>query len=136
MKFVKTLVEAGAEINLRDNNQSTAFYWGIYSSNLEILKYLHENGAQLVTTNVVGRTPLVKSAYLCKPDVMKWLLEFQEVRDSIHMVDMNKRNVVHSACWGPKGGRKGKMNNGVLFYDSPECLQYLLDLGVDVSIPQ
>ena len=128
MRYVKELVDMGADIKWNDNNGSSVLYWGIYSSSLEVLEYLRSLGAKLVTTNVIGRTPLIKAAYLCKYDVMKWLLGFEEVKDTIFMGDKNERNVIHSSCWGPKGGRKGKLMNSIILDDSPECLEYLLDM--------
>lgn len=121
-----------ADPNIRDRDQSTALYWGVYWSSLEVLKALERHGAKLHVYNHIGRTPLIKSAYLNRPNIVKWLLGFDEIKQNINFSDNKGRTAVHACCWGPKGGRYGKVQNGVAVSDSGASLELLLNAGAEV----
>lgn len=76
------------------------------------------------TMNQIKRTPLIKAAYLDKPDAVKWLLEHEVIRKGIDHQDNRGRSAIHAACWGPRGGREGKKNGGRPFLIVPKVLNY------------
>lgn len=47
LKMVKLLVSYGAHINLKDNHHFSALHYATLGNNLDIIKYLIENGALL-----------------------------------------------------------------------------------------
>ena len=55
---VRTLVEAGAEVNARQGDGSTALHWASYRDNREIAALLVRAGAEVNATNDLGATPL------------------------------------------------------------------------------
>lgn len=84
--------------------------------------------------NHISRSPLIKACFLNKPDIVEWLLQFEETLKYINAADLKKRSAIHAACWGPKGGREGKKAGMITITDSPESLKLLLKHGADVSI--
>ena len=132
-EMMERLVKMGADVNAADKNGSNCFSWGIFSSTLPVLKWLAEHGARMGFQNFIKRSPLIKACFLNKPEVVKWLLEFEEVRKGLHFQDNRGRSALHAACWGPKGGRDGKKTGKTILNDSPKSLEYLLEAGVDVN---
>lgn len=133
-RMIEKLISMGADVNAVDKFKSSVFYCAIYSSDVKSLEILKENGAHLDTMNKIKRTPLIKAAYLRKPDAVKWLLQFDVIKETMNHRDNRGRGAIHAACWGPKGGREGKKNGGKIILDSPESLELLLDAGADVSL--
>lgn len=133
IEFISRLISMGADLNVRDKNESTCFYWAVYTSNLEVLKYLANAGAKMYSKNLIRRSPLIKACFLNKPDIVKWLLKFEEVREHVNLRDNRGRTALHAACWGDKGGREGKVVAGELLHDSPESIEPLIEAGADVT---
>lgn len=55
-EIAKMLVEAGADINALNNNGETPIMSDTYNNNIEKIKYLASNGADLTIKNNKGRT--------------------------------------------------------------------------------
>ena len=49
---LKSLIENGAKINLKDNNGNTALYYAIYHNSFDATKYLLENNADIKSNDV------------------------------------------------------------------------------------
>lgn len=58
MKFVKTLVEIGADVNLKDNDGWTALHFATATKQYDIAKYLMTVGADMKATTNDGLKPL------------------------------------------------------------------------------
>jgi hypothetical protein len=86
----------------------------------------------MIVKNLISRSPLIKACFLNRPEVVEWLLQFEETRKYINVGDLRKRAAIHAACWGPKGGRDGKRAGDLVLSDSPESLKLLLEYGADV----
>lgn len=63
-----------------------------------------------------------------------YLKVLEENKERIHWRDDRGRGAIHSSCWGPKGGRQGKINGGKTIYDCDKCLEFLLNAGADVRL--
>lgn len=79
-KMIKRIIEAGADIELRDGDGSTALNYAVFSSNLVAAKALINAGANVNITGVVnGYTPLMSAIYLVRDNghtkMLKMLLE-------------------------------------------------------------
>ncbi|BAY82573.1 ankyrin [Calothrix parasitica NIES-267] len=61
-EIVEFLLEAGAEVNLRNGNQSTALMQAAYRASGEIARILIEKGADINAKDAEGQTPLIIAA--------------------------------------------------------------------------
>ena len=132
-RMVAELISLGANVCHKDSQDSTPIYWGVYCSTIEILDILKANGAKLHNANIINRTPLIKSAFIGKHEIVEWLLRDEELLTMIDYQDERGRTALHAACWGSRGGRQGKYIAGVLLDDSPESMIALLNKGANVS---
>ena len=57
-EVVRILIEAGADVNLQNQQGSTALHSAAFLCRTEIVKMLLENGARKDFTNIFGSTPL------------------------------------------------------------------------------
>jgi ankyrin repeat protein len=130
---VRFFLEHGANPNHRDKISSNPIYWAVYSSTIEVLKLLKRFGANLHLENRMNRTALTKAAFLCKHQVVQWLLEDANIIKNLDAQDERGRTAAHTACWGRSGGRHCKNIDGVWMDDSPESLAALLDKGANVA---
>ena len=80
-EFVKILVDAGADVNVRDYDDNTPLMVINYGRNKstahEILKCLLVHGADVNASDIMGRTAMFKdSSYMyCFPDIVKTLID-------------------------------------------------------------
>jgi hypothetical protein len=131
---VRTLLELGAQPNVVDSTGSSPIYWGVYCSTVEVLDLLKTYGSKLHVGSRQGRTPLLKSCFMGKFDMVEWLLQSPEIIEEINAQDSRGRTALHTSCWGPSGGRHGKLINGTILKDSPESLRAVLAKGANVVL--
>jgi ankyrin repeat protein len=78
IKFIKALIERGADINARDNLQATPLLKVLDKGKgyaLEVIKCLLENGADINAQNSMGMTPLLLALLCSKKEVNNELIE-------------------------------------------------------------
>lgn len=69
------LLEAGADVNLLNDDQNPALWFACFNGNPEIIKMLISYGARLDNQNVNGATCLIYASSAGKYDVVKTLVE-------------------------------------------------------------
>lgn len=131
LETVKFLISLGAELEHADKKQSTPFYQSVLYSDLEILKTLYKAKCNINHQNHYQRSSLMKAIYLCKEAKTEYLLGLPEI--DIHLTDSNGRTVLHMACWGNGGGKKGKKVRDKILDDYAKVIPALLEKGADVS---
>jgi rhodanese-related sulfurtransferase len=73
--FVQVLLEAGADVNLLNNDMNNALWFACVSESAEIIALLIEHGINLNNSNVNGATSLLYAASAGKYPVVKLLVE-------------------------------------------------------------
>ena len=104
-KMTEFLLKKGANVKHRDSKLSTPFYLSVLYAGFEVFKLLMEYGSEINMQNSYKRSPLMKAIYLCMEDKSQALLNEKDI--NINLKDSNGRNILHMACWGNRGGRKG-----------------------------
>ena len=75
-EVIKLFLEAGANIETRDDAERTPLVWAIWSnSNAEIVKVLIEAGANIETTNLNGWSPLMYAVKGTSQQTLQLLLD-------------------------------------------------------------
>jgi ankyrin repeat protein len=75
LQEVKGLVESGADVNEKDDNDNAVLYYAILSGSLEMVKYLIEHGADVNCENNGNGSPLHCAAELSSLEVVKYLVQ-------------------------------------------------------------
>jgi rhodanese-related sulfurtransferase len=73
--FVKMLLEAGADVNLLNDDLNNALWFACVSESTEIIRLLVEYGIRVDNSNVNGATSLIYAASAGKYPVVKQLVE-------------------------------------------------------------
>ena len=73
--FVKILLEAGADVDLLNNDMNNALWFACVSESAEIIELLIEHGININNSNVNGATSLLYAASAGKYSVVKLLVE-------------------------------------------------------------
>jgi ankyrin repeat protein len=84
-----------ATINSRDNNGRTVLQHFALSGDLEVVKQLHQKGADIHVTDKRGQTALHEAAKSGNLDVVKWLYEKGA---DIHVTDKRGQTALHDAA--------------------------------------
>ena len=58
MKFVKSLVEHGCDINIGTELEMTPLHLAVTKGNLDMVKYLVENGADILLLDEINNLPI------------------------------------------------------------------------------
>ena len=74
-KALYTLIENGADLNIKDNEGRTALIWASIKENFEIVKLLVENGADLDIKDNEGKTALIWASIKENFKIVKFLVE-------------------------------------------------------------
>jgi len=72
---IKTLIQGGANIEVKGDNEFTPLIYAAYNGYLDIVKYLVEKGANLEAKGDHGETPLIWASHKDNSDVVKYLIE-------------------------------------------------------------
>jgi ankyrin repeat protein len=93
------------EIEAKDIQERTPFYFAVTEGDLHIIRYLYEKGADINNKSKLGRSALSKSCYLGLIDVVAFLIGCPGI--ILTSEDGKGRTALHNAVFGPKGGRDG-----------------------------
>ena len=72
---VNALLDQGANVNAKDKDGYTPFYWALSYGYLDIAKILIDRGADINSQDNMGATPLMHAIWDGKSDVAKYLIE-------------------------------------------------------------
>jgi len=72
---VKTLLDKGADVNVRDADGNTALDWAAGEGQLEIVKILLDKGADVNVKGMLGFTPLMAATTHGHTEIVKILLD-------------------------------------------------------------
>lgn len=104
--IVKTLVQEGASVDLRDYSMDTALHCAAGSGNLNIATYLLKKDADATLKNLEGRTALFYAAGRGELDVMELLLDKTSTVD-LKTWDKYGQTALHAAA---RRGHKKSVN--------------------------
>lgn len=104
LDLVKFLVEdAKVNIEAKDIQERTSFYFACTEGDMNIIRYLQEKGVDINNKSKLGRSALSKACYLGLIEVVDYLLNLPGIDASC--ADSKGRTALHNAVFGPKGGR-------------------------------
>nr|XP_019962681.1 PREDICTED: ankyrin repeat domain-containing protein 39 [Paralichthys olivaceus] len=95
LERVKSLIQKGTDINLRDSSGYTALHYASRSGHFAVCKFLLENGACASPQTPGGATPLHRSAYCGHLDVVRLLLHH---RSNPTLCDDDGASPLHKAA--------------------------------------
>lgn len=75
LEVAKILIDAGAELNIKNNDGATALHTAVAFSRTEVAKILIDAGADLNIKNNDGSTALHTAAFFCNVEIVAALLE-------------------------------------------------------------
>jgi len=131
LEIVKFLVGKGADLTRRSTtNKWSVVYIAATLGNTETLEYLISLGCEVNAQTSMKRNALTKACWVNRHDSVRILLKHPDINIE-HKANAD-RSALQMAVWGPYGGRQAR-KMGVNPYDSPECVQLLLDAGADPS---
>lgn len=75
LELTRLLIESGADVNARDNNEATPLYWAVYSGFYEVVSLLFTHGADATMPDKWGLTPikLAEKSVRMRALVRRWL---------------------------------------------------------------
>jgi len=111
---IKTLVDAGGNINAKDASGKTPLHWVVRYGNDACVRVLVDAGAHINTTDNNGETPLHWAAW-CGKDVCVRILV--DAGADINTADNNGETPLHTALW----------------YGNDACVRVLVDAGADIN---
>ena len=74
-KLVKTLIEAGANLDWNDSNGENALMWAALNGHDNVVKTLIDAGARLDLTNIAGDSALILAAFKGQVEIVKTLID-------------------------------------------------------------
>jgi len=117
MEGIKYLVEANADINIRDSRNNTPLHntTSNYNPDINIVKYLVEHGASVSSVNFSFCTPLTNASKVNNIEIVKYLVECGA---PIDYVDYHGQTSLHHAA----------INHSV------DIMKYLVESGASLNI--
>merc|ERR1711972_501363 len=103
LSVVRSLLEAAADINARDNLGWSCLHYAARSGSLEVAGLLLERKALICQTQA-RQTLLMLATLSGQVEIVTKFLEFSSVKDSMHESDSKGTQAIHCACQG--GGSK------------------------------
>ncbi|EAY16875.1 histone-lysine N-methyltransferase, H3 lysine-9 specific, putative [Trichomonas vaginalis G3] len=74
LKLVKSLIECGCDIEIKDIHECTPLMYASLNNHLEVVKYLISVGSNKEAKDNYGNTPLIYASYNGHIDVVKYLI--------------------------------------------------------------
>lgn len=118
--IVKSLVENGAEINIKDGKGRTALHYAAKWSKPEIIKYLVSKGADINEKTISSATPLMYATSQGNFDTVKTIIDLGA---EINVQDNKGNTALHWAAAGQQPPEEKK-----------RIIQLLIDKGADTSV--
>ena len=87
-KVILSLIQAGANFNLRDRDGDTALNWSILWGWTEIVAILVEAGVQVSEVNNIGYTPLMLATYLEHTEIINILKEAEASTSGLDQIEL------------------------------------------------
>jgi len=88
MPIVRTLLERKVNIHQKSNSGRTAILTASFVKRLDLVRLLHENGADIDAADHFDTTPLMYAAVGGHRDLLRWLISH---RANVHAVNKRKR---------------------------------------------
>ena len=130
-ELIEYLISNGINIEHGDIQSRTPFYWACSRCSLDTVRYLYEKGCNVNTMSKLLRSPLSKSAFMGRLEIVDFLVSCPTVK--LNETGERGRTALHMAVWGKLGGRRGKKVGQAESEDSPEVAALLLSKGADVN---
>ena len=103
-ELVKFLVEeVGVQIEAKDIQGRTPFYFATTEGDLPLINYLYQKGSDINNRSSLGRSALSKACYLGLVEVVAFLMKCPGIK--LETQDSKGRTALHNSVFGPKGGR-------------------------------
>ena len=81
MRFIKGLVAHACDINLACEQEQSPLHLAVINGNLEVVKYLIENGADIMIQDELHNYPLDYAIEEKDDKILRYLLTKQEIDD-------------------------------------------------------
>lgn len=99
--LLRELIKRGLRLDQKDSVGNTALINAIFNDNFHNIKILTENGANVLTTDSNGNTPLIIAVILNKVTALETLLSTQNKLEQVLAVDLrNETALIHAASVG------------------------------------
>ena len=103
IKIMKTLLEMGADINVKDINGCTPLHISIHFQNVDSFIFLIERGADITIKDKTGMTPLLYAARINDIGMVRYLIS---KGSNIEEYDYSNRKIIHYAISKHKHAHK------------------------------
>lgn len=131
----------GVDIGHLDKQDRNCLYWACCDNcnrqedSIRVIKHLLSLGVDINKASKLLRSGLSKACYLGLDEIVQFMCSHkEELGIDLDQQDNKGRTPLHNACWGCKGGFKGKFNGPVLMHDAPQCARHLISHGCDPRI--
>jgi ankyrin repeat protein len=127
-RVIKSLLEAGAKVNMKDEIGETPLMAAASNGNPEVIKTLLESGADIEATDDFGVNILMRAAMNPNPDVMQMLIDHGA---DVHYESEGMGDVISFAASVSRTAEAVQhlINAGALEEKSKEEIQKLIELA-------
>lgn len=98
-EIVKMLLDAGAQVNVKDNRGNLPLHHAAMKGHSAIIKTLMEAGSEINVQEKNGWSPLHCAAYWCHPEAVEVLIEHG---CDISLLNKDQRSALHETCRSPE----------------------------------